>query len=535
MLIDRLRNIATQGISADTETYLIVPGNLVPPLVLGSIAWVDENAQVKGALLTKDQSCELIATLAEDLDKILVGMNIAFDLAVWIKEFAKRGIDLIPYIATMLQGPYHGMPEDYVHDPESTEVFKYPDGSWPGIHNGRVFDIQHSMMLDAIANGVLGKNPKDHSPLRGRYSQDTIIQLLFERDDAKKNDAFRLRYGEFDGMPLDQLPLEAQQYPVDDTVNAMQAALAECGLIPRVAPSHDFDKEGRCTRCGATSMSQSCWVTRMNYNMTDLAAQTSSAFWTHMAAAGGFRIDQSYVDKIEKHATEAYAENIKPFIEAGLVRADGSEDRSQLKRRVAVAYGAKGTCTTCNGTGKVPSPANPKSKIICFKMSDDGVTKVKTCDGTGMVLNANVPTSEKGGISYGRSHLIESGDEFLMEYASVLEDAKIRNVYCPGLRTARTCISCGHHGIEDDPHEDGCAMAGWKDIPLTLRINPILDTKRISIDGFVMLLPRKAGYLDAKTQEYIPSLRECFVPPPPKYEEVEVPDDYVLQPDEKWV
>jgi len=53
-------------------------------------------------------------------------------------------------------------------------------------------------------------------------------------------------------------------------------------------------------------------------------------------------------------------------------------------------------------------------------------------------------------------------------------------------------------------------MAGWKDIPLTLKPNPILDTGRVSYGDFIMLLPRKPGFVDEKTGQYIPSLRECF-------------------------
>lgn len=492
MLPDRLSKLPSYGVSVDTETYLIRPGNLTPPLVLGSVAWWDGN-KITAALLTKQQTLELFAEILEDVGKILCGANIAFDIGVLIKEFAKRGIDIIPMVFKMLMG-------------EHTE-------NMDGIHDGRVFDLQHAQTLDAIATGTLGKDPTTMAPLKGRYSLDQCVKLVLGREDAKANDTYRMRYGEFDDVPLEDLPPEARQYPVDDAENTHETVLAQAGFLPRVAAFHTWGPDGRCEDCGATGMGKACSVKRPLQNMHDLAAQTATAFALHMGASWGFKVDQRYVDIIEKHAIETRDEGLGPFISAGIIRPDGTENRSELKKMVAIAYGAKDTCPVCLGTGKVPSPANPKSKIICFKMADDGVTKTKTCDGTGFVLTKDVPRSEKDGIGYGRSFLVESGDEFLSDYASLQEGAKTLATLVPFLRTGRVCISCQQHGTEKYPHLDGCLMEGWKDVPLTLSPNPILDSGRVSYNGAIMTLPRKQGYLTPKGN-YIPSIRECLIPRP---------------------
>lgn len=490
MLQNRLKTLDKHGLGFDVESFLIRPGNLTPPLVLGSVAWFD--GQIKGALLTKEQTLELFAQVIDDVSKVLIGANLAYDLGVLTREFALRGIDVLPAIFTALMGE-HGE-------------------NMTGIHDGRVLDIQHAEALNAIAIGMLGKDPRTGAPLKGRYSQDQVIKLLFDRDDAKKNDKYRLRYGEFDNVPLEDLPPEAQQYPVDDVNNALQAGLAQCGHLPKINAHHTWGPKGCCVDCGATGMGTPCWVTRPHLNQHDLAAQTATAFALHMGAATGFKIDQSYVDIIENYSSKNRIEGLKPYIEAGLIRPDGTENRSELKRLVATAYGSSGKCLVCDGTGKVASPANPKSKIICFLLSDNG-EKQKTCDGTGLILHPDVPRSEKEGIGYGRSFLIESGQEFLMNYAEVMEDAKILSVYVPFLRTGRMCITCGRHGTAKDPHVEGCAMAGWQDIPLTLRPNPILDTGRVSYDGAIQLMPRKQGFI-GNGGENVPSLRECFVARP---------------------
>lgn len=507
MLIDRLRQLDAHGVAADSETWLIVPGNLVPRIVLGSFSALTDEAEINGVLVTRDEFLETFIQLLDDPAKTLVLANGAFDLAVIIKFAASKGIDLIPKVFKMLMG-------------EHTE---HMDGR----HDGRMLDIQHFQTVDAIANGHLGKDPRTQEPLDGRYSQDNCIRLLFADDSAKANDEYRLRYGEFDGWDLKDLPEKAKIYPVDDTNYCFKAGLAQVGLIPRLAKNHNWGPGGACIECGQHGFSTDCWVKKMMLNGWDLAHQTASAFCTHLGAAQGFRIDQTYVDIIEAHSLKNREEGAGPFIEAGIIRADGTENRSELKRRVAVAYGSDGTCPTCQGTGKVPSPANKKSKIICFEMAADGETRLKSCDGTGLVLHSNVPRSDKGGIGYGRSYLIESGDEFLMAYASYIEDAKVLAVYVPYLRTARECLGiasdgqpCRAHGTEKFPHKEGCNQPGYKGIPLNARINPILETGRISIEGALMLLPRATGKM---------------VNDHGKFEIVEVPDDYQLQPGEEKV
>lgn len=497
MRLHRLQSMGTHGISYDTETHLVQPGLVTPPVVVGSAGWFDEAAmKIQGELLTKEQALEMFAIIADNPDKILVGANIAFDIAVVAVEFAKRGIDIMPEICRMLLG-------DKGYEPTNAD--------------GRVFDLQHAEALNAIAYGYLNKDPRNGGPLvnpetgkRGRYSLATCVDLTLGRKDAKANDEWRMRYAELEGIPLDQWPQSAKDYPIDDAKNTIECALAQAGILPKTTPHHTWGPKGACVDCGATSFGVQCLTKRPHLNLHDLQAQTGTAVMLHMGASWGFRVDQKYVDIIEDYSRKNREEGQKPFIDAGIVRANGSEDRSELKRRIAVAHGSSEPCPVCEGTGKVPSPKNPKSKIICFKLDEYG-NKKKTCDGTGLVLNPDVPRSEKDGIAYGRDVLAESGDETLMNYSSYLEDQKTLNVYVPYLRTARVCTDCGKHGTEDSPHVDGCAMSGWKDIPLILRPNPILDTGRVSYDGTIQLMPRKPGFVDKSTGIYIPSLRECIM------------------------
>ncbi len=489
----RLVSLRDHGIAFDTETHLVQPGLLAPPIVCGSAGWWAHGPRIEGAILDKEQSVELFVQTLEDPDAVLLTANGPYDLLVGANECAKRGIDAMPLIYNALDG-------------------------------GRVYDLQTAEALHAIANGHLGKDPRNGGPLinpetgrRGRYSLATCTDLVLGRKDAKENDAWRLRYAELDGTPMNEWPQEAIDYPVDDAKNTAEVCLAQAGHLPKTSPHHNWSQKGVCLDCGADALGIQCLTTRRHRNLHDLSNQVMTHYVMHSGAAWGFKVDQEAADVIEKYSMRNKQRGLKPFTDGGLVREkDGTEDRSAIKRMVATAYGAKDPCPVCLGTGKVPSPKNPKTKIICFKMIEEGGVQVKgkTCDGTGYLLVGDVPRSEKEGVGYGRDVLHESGDEFLMSYADYLEDAKTLNVYIPFLRTARSCTVCGRAGTDADPHTCTESEYVYKNIPLTLKPNVMLETGRTSYDGCIQLFPRKPGHYDNETGEWVPSLRECIMARP---------------------
>lgn len=538
MKLSRIQTLPERGLGLDTETWAMSFDERVPPLVCGSASWLDADT-LGGVLLDKWGTLELFAQALEDPEQIIVGANIAFDLAVIARELSELDIDVYPAL-------------------------------YRAFEDHRIYDLQIAEALHAIAQGHLGKDPRTGGPLmnpetgrRGRYSLSTCVDLVLGRTDAKENDEWRLRYKELADIPIEQWPKTAREYPVDDARNTLEVALAQCGFIPKSSIEHDFDEHGQCRDCGARTLGASCRVRRRHRNLHDVANQTWTAFAMHVGAARGFRVNQSSVDIIERHRLHTRDQHLKPFVEIGLVRDDGSENRSELKRRVALAYGADGTCSVCVGTGKVPSRAakpvrcpackgrcqpwkaggkikeptvdwcdtcqntaqvpNPKPPmVICHEMASDGETQLKTCDGTGLVLTEGVPRSDKEGIAYGRDVLHESGDETLMSYGDFQEDAKDLNVYVPYLRTARVCCECGQPGTDKYPHTEKCVAKHtlqehqytYRDVVLTLRPNVVLETGRTSYDGVIQLFKRQPGKVDKDKDspfydKYIPSLREC--------------------------
>lgn len=586
MKLSTILSLPECGVSQDTETYWLTELTPVPKLVLGSVAVADPevlrmldayelarlvgNEQaiaelgsvlegrepLPGKLLTKKEICqEFIDALASDT-AVVIGANLSFDICVIAKELARSGYDVWPL------------------------VFK-------ALEEGRVFDLQMAEALHAIAEGHLGKDPRTGRDLvnpetgrKGMYSLSMCVSLNLGRTDAKENDEYRERYGEFDDLPLSELPPEAQQYPVDDVQNALECALAQTGHVKKTTPHHAWQEDGSCADCGAVTFGEQCLVKRRHRNLCNLREQVYAAVCLQLGAVWGFRVDQSKVDTIERYAIAKREKTIGPFKEAGLIRPDGTENRSLLKKKIAVAYGSSGPCTTCHGTGKVLAP-NPRTLVCkackgkcvpwkkkgmlvpptvascdncsstgrvvdvkhvvnCIGPEDEEGTPEKTCDGTGLLLDQAVPRSEKDGISYGADALHESGDDFLMSYGDFGEDGKWLKDYVPYLRLARVPVA-GHHEecptlhFKKGTRRPHCTCEGpWRDVPLFLRPDPIKETGRVAYKGYIQLFPRWAGFFDEESKTYIPSFRECIVPPGAQYEEYEVGDDYVLQDGEEW-
>jgi len=546
MKVETLERLAEVGRSLDTETYALEAGMAAPPTVCGSKAQFVDGKFV-GQLLSKGEALAEFKSHLGNTESVVTGANIAFDSVVLTQQAARLGEDLMPLIHKLYA-------------------------------EGRVYDVLLAEALDAIAGGYHGKDPRTipardlvnpETGKKGSYSLAIVLDLVLGRKDAKANDEYRKRYGELDDVPMEHWPDVAKQYPVDDAINTHEIALAQAGHRPKSAFVHNWVNDGgptRCVDCGQQGFGGTCKTTRPHRNLHDLASQARAAFALALAGAYGFRVDQKRVDLVERHAIMDREAGKAPFVEAGILRDDGGEDQSRLKRLTAIAYGADKACTQCCGTGKVPSPSEKPVRcrtckgqaLVCddcmgvgkkvYKLinccrvefgepGENGkptIIKHKTCDGTGYVLSGNIPRTDTGGVGTGRDALYESGDELLMAYAAYCEDDKVLDVYLPYLRGARRCLDCGACGTKKSPHHEGCSGPGYYDVPLTLGYFSLLATGRVSCRGAIQLFPRKPGYIHEVTLEYVYSLRECIVPRC-KTEVVEVPDGHVLQEGEQWL
>ncbi len=417
-------------VAIDLETFLIQPGVLAPVPVCGSSA--DEGGQSVFGIDTTQATYGLPHTVRES--ELIIGAHIAYDFGV---------------------SAAHGLVS-------LEDIFKAYD-------EDRVYDVLIAQALDAIATGHLFKDPRTGGVLRDptngklsqRYSLAICTDLTLGRVDAKKNDEYRLRYGLLAGLPMAEWPEEALQYPKDDARNTFDVAMAQLGETTRPEGAIWPGKEPL-------------------QNLHDLPAQARAAWALHLASMWGFRTDRARVEALAARVDGDHEKALAAFKPLGFIREDGSEDTAVVKKAVALAYGASGTCARCGGTGKVLSTSGTSTKrLINCKGGTAPDGSSFGCDGTGFDLGTapSLVRTPAGGVSASRDTLTESGDDTLMAYGMVSESEKVRGTYLPFLQS----------GL---------------DFPINPRPNVLVESGRTSYSDPTQTFPRSGG------------LRECIVPRP---------------------
>lgn len=160
-------------VAFDTETYLIEPGLLAPPLVC--MAWWNGE---DGALLDHEQAPSVMRSMLDD-GVTLVGHNVAYDFAV----LAAADSDLMPAIF---------------------EAYKA----------GRIYDTRLDEKLIDIEKGRIIKGRRRHGGKMIGYSLADCIWKRF--DHVLDKDTWRTGYAKFRGEPLDSWPEGAREYAADD-------------------------------------------------------------------------------------------------------------------------------------------------------------------------------------------------------------------------------------------------------------------------------------------------------------------------------
>lgn len=255
----------------DTETHLIRPGLLAPPLVCGSVAGVGDN---EGELLDKDAAR---AWFREHIrTSRIVGTNLAYDLGV----MAADNPALLP------------------------SIFEAAD-------HGRLHDVSIRQALIDIANGTFGIDPRTGRQLDDDEGVRYSLALLTERhlgidiSDEKNNpDAWRLRYAELDGIPVSEWPEAAVSYPKRDAVYTRRVFEAQEG-----GPNlHD---EARQVRAALALHLMAIWGIRTNGERVLALRERVEAEWERsreeFRRIGLFRADGSKdTKKLKAMVTAAY-------------------------------------------------------------------------------------------------------------------------------------------------------------------------------------------------------------------------------------
>lgn len=428
-------------ISLDLETHLIQPGLAAPPIVCGSYA----DAGSARVVLR-----DAIVTLFKDLlaaQCAIGGANIVYDLGC----FAAHDPALIPRI-------FDALDADRI---TSTDILE-------ALH-----DNARGLMFRE-ANG---------SPF-GRYSLAQLENryLSIDRSEEKHGEnAWRLRYGELDGVPLEQWPQEAIDYPRRDARGTYDV------LARQLDPNAEYPRE----------------------NLQCVPDEMRAAWALRLASIWGMRTDAAMVADTVREIVEQHERSRREFFDCGIVRVRTCVKKEGVYEKADVIT-VEWLDQAVVRLGQLYRESPPE--WVTERLAD--IARVKKALAKGKPIRfatdtqrlraivsdayqGDAPRTPTGEISASRDTLEESGSELLEQYAEDGPNEKLLSTYV-------------------DVLEQGTR------VPINPEYNSIVATQRTSCrKPNLQQLPRKGR------------VRECFVPRI-LVREIEVPDDYVLQPGEEW-
>jgi DNA polymerase-1 len=308
----------------DTETALIRPANLAPPLVCVTWQSPGEEAQI---VHHADPECErLIRGWLEDPDILLVGHNVAYDAAVIGERF--------PHLLPLIFAAYAA---------------------------DRVTDTMIRQQLLDIAAGRYPKGAKAKGAFTLEKTAKRCAGIELQKDE------WRLSYGRFVTTPLAGwierarevqaeaavrlAELEATADPDDKEQAERIRGLREMvGADPSRCTTYPLD-DARATL--ASFLAQE----RHASYLADQYRQARAAFALHLSSAWGLRTDAAGVEILQKETEAELEECEAELIAAGLVKANGVRDTKVAMARmirVCAERGIKVPRTDAHDPRKTP-------------------------------------------------------------------------------------------------------------------------------------------------------------------------------------
>lgn len=306
-------------ISFDTETALIAPGLLAPPI--SCMTW--QEADLVEGLMYRIQEPGIVhwpdahAMLRDWLTTptILVGQNIAFDWGVVCAQWP----DLLPLV-------FRAYEED------------------------RVTDTMIRAQLSDLFVGTFGGYPDSSGKwVKPRYNLDTLARRYTDRQLQK--DGWRMFYAEFRDVPLAHW-VEHARYVQEKHRPHLALAQHAVALDPK-----DATKKQRLR--DLTEMINSDPAECIRYPIEDAVVtlevfeaqekhakdipyqweQARSNWWHHLMSAWGLKTSVEGVESLRRETETAYNDVRNRLIAEGLVRANGVRDMLAARARMkSVCY-----------------------------------------------------------------------------------------------------------------------------------------------------------------------------------------------------
>lgn len=405
-------------IAFDLETDAFEPGLIAPKIVCGS--WSDGE---RTEILLRDDA---IAFFCSHLGNTpIVGANIFYDLVC----IAAERPALLP------------------------EIFK-------AIEAGMILDILLMEALHDVARGLLYT-----SPTGAPFSQYSLAilearYLGIDRTEEKESpDAWRLRYGELDGVPLAEWPAEAVAYPKRDAHGTWRVAAIQLAepvepteeeLTVKANAIRDSDFQNHLTwATPGERFTEQDWRQMAHVNLTAntrnnlhcLGSEMRAGLVLALACTWGMRTDPVLVPAVVKEVKRKHEESRRRFFESGIVRVRPCAKKKNKDTGVSEYERADeiGKEWLLHALGTLPvdgwgiSRREDIRKAIATLDKGRGIRwaedKGRLAELVTAAYQGQPPKTPSEGVSTARDTLAESGDELLEAYADEGENEKLLSTY----------------------------------------------------------------------------------------------------------
>lgn len=258
----------------DFETHLLKAGLVTPKPVC--LAWFDDDGP--GLFVEKGMLTKLRTALESDAQ--LIGHNIAYDLGVACAEWP----ELIPAV-------------------------------FQAYESGRIRCTKVRQNLIDIARGECEFRRRSGKITKASVDLATLADYYLG-EHLEKEDTWRLRYGELDGVPLAQWPEDAKSYPLGDVWTTCRIFEAQAAAVREMK----WGQKG----------------------IPDEARQTRSDWKNHLRSAWGIRTHGQTVSELQRCLEDTVSNACFKLMPTGMINAPGSKTRKNMKviqDRIILAYG----------------------------------------------------------------------------------------------------------------------------------------------------------------------------------------------------
>jgi DNA polymerase-1 len=296
-------------------------------------------------------------------DMVLVGHNLAYDLGV----VCAADPTLVPLVFAKLD-------------------------------RDEAFDTLIAEQLIEIAEGTLGQGSSSSSG--GGHSLEDLGRKYLGVDmsqDKHGPDAWRLRYAELDGIPLEAWPEAARAYPIRDARYTYDIAVRQIA-------------DGR--------------------NLHDLPAQVRAHWALHLSAMWGMRTDAQWVADFTAKVTAEHCRTRAHFLASGLLKVK----RCVKKKGVAETPDDVDVAALEEAIEHADGPAKSMlAKALLDVRSGRpmryGLDKKALEERVTAAYQGEPPVSAKGNIKTNKDTLKESCDKLLGEFAAAQDNEKFFSTY----------------------------------------------------------------------------------------------------------